>query len=190
MNRLHKALPALFAAAALVACGRAKTDQSASNSAQPAASAETQQSTPANVALTAKGEPKRRDGYWELASVTEQGTPMAKQFLCVGGDSEEKFSVFDQVEMAGGCGKKGFVRTASGWSFEMGCKNPYATTAQKGTISGDFQTGFLVNQTITQNGTTVTGSIHGKWTGQCPAQFKPGDLVGGDGSKIGNMLGH
>ncbi|MEA3038480.1 MAG: hypothetical protein QOE79_993, partial [Sphingomonadales bacterium] len=39
-------------------------------------------------------------------------------------------------------------------------------------------------------GTTVTGSIHGKWTGQCPAQFKPGDLVGGDGGKIGNMLGH
>lgn len=189
MNRLHTIPPILLAAGALAACGGASTDKGASNGALAATSDVPSQSTPTNVALNAKGEPKRRDGYWELASFTEQGAPMQKQYLCVGGASEEKFSLFDQVDAAG-CGKQGFKRTASGWSFEMSCKTPYSDTAQKGTIAGDFQGGFLVRQTVTQNGTTMTGSIRGKRAGECPAQFKPGDLVDDHGSKIGNMLGH
>jgi hypothetical protein len=189
MNRLRSALSVLLAAGTLSACGSASTDKGASNSALAAAPDVVSQSTPANVALNAKGEPKRRDGYWELASFTEQGTPMQKQYLCVGGVSEEKFSLFDQVDAAG-CGKKGFKRTASGWSFDLSCKTPYSNTAQKGTIAGDFQTSFLVHQTVTQNGTTMTGSIQGKRAGECPAQFKPGDLVDDHGGKIGNMLGH
>jgi hypothetical protein len=189
MNRLPAILPVLLAAGALAACGGASTDKSASNTALASAPEAPSQSTPANVALNAKGEPRRRDGYWELASFTEQGTPMQKQYLCVGGASEEKFSVFDQVDAAG-CGKQGFKRNASGWSFEMSCKTPYSNTAQKGTIGGDFQIGFLVRQTVTQNGTTMTGSIRGQRVGECPAQFKPGDLVDDHGGKIGNMLGH
>jgi hypothetical protein len=189
MHPLHTTLPILLGAGALAACGGASTDKGASNAALAAAPDVSSQSTPANVALNAKGEPRRRDGYWELASFTEQGTPMQKQYLCVGGASEEKFSLFDQVDAAG-CGKQGFKRTASGWSFEMSCKTPYSDTAQKGTIAGDFQTDFLVRQTVTQNGTTMTGSIQGKRIGECPAQFKPGDLVNGEDSRIGNMLGH
>jgi hypothetical protein len=189
MNRLAVILPILLGAGALAACGGASSDKGASRTGQGSTSDVPSQSTPANIALNAKGEPKRRDGYWELASFTEQGTPMRKQYLCVGGASEEKFSVFDQID-AGGCGKQGFKRNASGWSFEMSCKSPYSNTAQKGTVGGDFQNAFLVRQTVTQNGVTATGSIRGKWAGQCPAQFKAGDLVDGDGSKIGNMLGH
>jgi len=34
----------------------------------------------------------------------------------------------------------------------------------------------------------MKGSIRGNRLGDCPAQFKPGDLVDGGGAKLGNML--
>jgi hypothetical protein len=190
MIRLPVILPVLLGVGALAGCGGASTGKGGSNTAEAVASDAPSQSTPASLAVNAKGEPRRRDGYWEMASFTDQGTPMRKQYLCVGGASEDKFSLFDQLASVGDCGKRSFTRTASGWSFETSCRLMGATTVQKGTIGGDFQTGFLVQQTVTQGGTAITGSIRGKRAGECPAQFKPGDLVDGDGSKLGNMLGH
>src|SRR4051794_1355283 len=40
---------------------------------------------------------KRRDGYWEFASIGASGTVMGKQFLCIGDGSEDKYSIFDQL---------------------------------------------------------------------------------------------
>jgi hypothetical protein len=144
--------------------------------------------TPANVALTPKGAPQRRDGYWEMATFTETGAPMRKQYICVDAASEKGFSIFDEINPLSDCAKREFTRTATGWTFESQCTLMKDVTVQKGTISGDFQQSFLVDQTVTEGDHVLKGTIHGKHIGACPAQFKPGDLVDGDGQKLGNML--
>ncbi len=139
--------------------------------------------------LTTAGAPKRRDGYWELTAIGPGGTAIGKKFLCVGSGSEEKFSLFDQLALLGSCSKKEFRRTAGGWSFETQCAMMDVTTTQKGTISGDFQNSFRVDQKVSQSsGFDTTGAMIGRRVGDCPAQYKPGDMVTEDGSMSINML--
>jgi hypothetical protein len=145
--------------------------------------------TASSPALTAKGAPKRLDGYWEFASIGASGAVMGKQFLCVGSGSEDKYSIFDQLSELGSCSKKDFTRTLAGWSFETQCSMMNVTTVQKGVIVGDFQNSFRVDQTVTQSaGGGMKGAIVGRRIGDCPGQYKPGDLVDGDGSTLTNVL--
>jgi hypothetical protein len=145
--------------------------------------------TASSPALTAKGAPKRLDGYWEFASIGASGTVMGKQFLCVGAGSEEKYSIFDQLSELGDCSKKEFTRTPTGWSFETRCSMMNVTTVQKGIIAGDFQSSFRVDQTVTQtSGGGTKGAVVGRRVGDCPGKYKPGDLVDDDGSTITNVL--
>jgi hypothetical protein len=185
----RNALPVLVAACVLAGCGAPSGGDKSAAKAGPAAPA-APVATPAAVATTAKGAPRRRDGYWEFVSMGASGTEMGKQFLCVGANSEDDFSLFDQLAAAGDCSKRDFKRTATGWDFETQCEIMNVVTVQKGVISGDFQNSFQVDQTVTQSpNTKIQGSIRGRRVGDCPAQFKPGDLVDGDGSKLANMLG-
>jgi hypothetical protein len=193
MRSVSVVLPVLFAVGLLAGCtpkpqaGGGATAAAANGS--PAADAGPA-ATPANVVMTPKGAPQRRDGYWQMASFSETGSPMSKQFLCVGAGSETKFSVFDQLASVGDCSKKDFTRTATGWTFETRCKLMDKETVQTGTIGGDFQQSFRIDQTVTQTpATVIKGSIRGQRVGDCPAKFQPGDLVDGDGQKLGNMLG-
>lgn len=185
MPAVRTLLPALLLCGLVAACGK-----SADTAGGKSAAASTT-ITPATLALTSAGAPKRRDGYWEMASFSDSGTPMGKQFLCVGGGSEDKFSIFDQLAMVGDCDKKTFTRTATGWTFETRCKLMDKVTVQQGTISGDFQDGFRVDQTVTQAPEApIKGSVRGKRIGDCPAKFKAGDLVDGGGDLLGNMIPH
>jgi hypothetical protein len=177
--------PVAAAALGLAACGGSSSGTKAADGAAAEAP------TPAALALTPTGAPHRRDGYWEMASFSDRGTQMGKQFICVGGDSENRFSVFDQLAAVGDCNKRDFKRTATGWTFETRCQLMDKETVQKGTISGDFQQSFRVDQTVTQGAdTAITGSIRGQRIGDCPAKFKPGDLVDQGGDLLGNMLPH
>jgi hypothetical protein len=189
MRSLPVALSMFVAACALAGCGPPDAGTKASAEAGSISGDAAATATPANVALSAKGAPQRRDGYWEMQSFDEHGTAMSKQYLCVGAGSENRFSIFDQLADVGSCDKRDFVRTPTGWTFETSCKLMDAVTVQKGAISGDFQTGFRVDQTVTQGEINRKGSVRGKYVGACSAKYKPGDLVGSDGETIGNMLG-
>src|SRR5258706_13946850 len=136
MARLYIALLTFAAVIPLAGCGNSSI---ASNSGATAAAADSPAATPANVSLTPKGAPRRADGFWEMASFDENGSPMAKQALCVGAGSEDKFSVFDQLTVMGNCSKQDFRRTSTGWTFETRCELMGTVAVQKGTISGDFQ---------------------------------------------------
>ncbi len=186
MRSIHPALPILLAAGVLAGCGpKAGGDGKAGAASAPASAA-----TPANLATTSKGAPQRRDGYWELGSYSVDGSQMDKQFYCVGAGSEEKYNVFEALAVVGNCSKKDFTRTAAGWTFETQCKLMDTTTTQTGTISGDFQQSFTIDQTVSQGpNQSIKGTIRGKRIGDCPANFKPGDLVDAKGEKIGNLLG-
>jgi hypothetical protein len=138
-------------------------------------------------AATQSAVPKRRDGWWELASYTADCEPMARQNMCVGAGSEEGFSVFDQVN-AVGCENARYERAGPGWNFELSCELMGMKTASKGRITGDFSRSFRVDQTVTTDGSTRTGSIRGVHKGSCPAPFKAGDLVS-NGAVIMNVAG-
>lgn len=185
MRRLPLTLPMLAALGLLTGCGSASSggDKSAADSAKADTTA------PAEVPLTPKGAPKRADGYWEMTSVAENGSPLSKQSLCVGNGTEDHYSVLDQLAMVDNCEKKDITRTAAGWTFETRCKVMDTVTTQKGTISGNFRDTFLIDQTVTQSpNLTLKGQIRGKHMGACPAPFKPGDIVNADGKKLTNIL--
>ena len=148
MRILRNILPAAALLALLSGCD-APSDAKKTPVKTESPSAKAAPSTPANVVQTPQGAPKRKDGYWEMASISVDGSEMDKQLLCVGGDSEDKYSIFDQLAVAGDCTKKDFKRTLAGWDFETRCSMLNMETVQKGTISGDFQTNFRVDQTVT-----------------------------------------
>ncbi len=191
MRSHYIAFSLVLAVIALAGCSDepAAADNNAAAGGNAAVDSAASTTVPANIALTSKGAPRRRDGYWEMGSFAEDGSPMSKQYLCVGANSEDNFSVFDQLAAVGDCDKNDFTRTSTGWTFETRCQLMKVVTVQKGTISGDFQDSFLVDQTVTQGAdTTIKGTIRGKRGGECPAKYKPGDLVDGDGDVLGNIL--
>jgi hypothetical protein len=57
-------------------------------------------------------------------------------------------------------------------------------TVQKGTISGDFQDNPHRSDRYPGTDTTIKGMIQGKRGGECPAKYKPGDLVDGHGDVL------
>lgn len=180
-------LPILLSMLTLAACG----SEPAGNKSEPASGGDTPTiaGTPADVAVTSKGAPRRADGYWEMGSFGSDGSPMMKQFYCVGAGSEEKYSLFDQLTVMGDCAKKDFKRTSAGWNFDIACSIFDQKMAQQGTIAGDFKTGFAMTMNVVENGGSLRkGTIQGKRIGECPATFKPGDLVNEEGKKIANLL--
>ena len=185
MRAFH--LVPLILAGALAGCGSGGPPGNGGAGASAPAAADAPVVTPANVALTPKGAPMRRAGYWQ---VTRDEAPAPSQFHCVDNESEAKFSLFDWLAMVGECSKKDFKRTADGWSFDTQCSMMNMTTEQKGTLSGDFQNVYVIDQEVTTGGHgSEKGVLRGKWVGQCPAGLKPGDFAGSDGKKMGNTLG-
>ena len=132
-------------------------------------------------------DPRRRDGLWDMASYAEDGSPMARQSLCVGAGSEDKFSVWNQLTYFAECSRKSLTRSGAGWTFDTRCELMGMVNESKGTISGDFRDSFRVDQTIVTDGRPKTGSVRGVHKGACPAPFKPGDLIV-DGQVLMNVL--
>jgi hypothetical protein len=189
--RTGLAVPATLIAVGLLAACSPRSSTGGGAASPPAAGQSSVPAAPAAAAaVTANGAPRRRDGYWEMASYSAGGSPMSKQFYCVGAGSEDKYSLFDALASVGDCAERRFTRTGSGWSFDTKCKVMDTVTQQTGTIGGDFQQSFIVEQTVRQTGgVEIKGSIRGTWRGDCPAKLRPGDLADSGGDKLGNLLG-
>lgn len=138
--------------------------------------------------LTAKGAPKRADGYWALENVGGGGTVIGTQHLCVGGDSEERGSVFDQIALNVNCSTYEFKPSAAGWAFDFVCGKPPMVSKSKGKITGDFAKSYKVEMTVEEDGLTLSRTIDASNGGACPAGVKPGDLMDEKGAKITNIL--
>jgi hypothetical protein len=142
--------------------------------------------------------PMRKAGWWEFAAVTQSGTAIGKQNLCIGEASEKVYSAFDQITgeaMTGiPCTKRDFQQTADGWDFETTCSQGNLpgmgdlTMNAKGTITGDVATQYEVHQTVTSAGTTTAGTIQAALKGPCPEGRKEGDLVDESGDLLVNMI--
>ncbi len=144
--------------------------------------------TAAEIVRTAKGAPKRADGYWALKNVGGGGTVIGTQHLCVGGNSEERGSIFDQIALNVNCSTYDFKQTGAGWEFTTVCgKTPMVSTS-KGKISGDFAKSYRVEMTVEEDGLTLSRTIEASNGGACPAGVAPGDLMDEKGSKVTNIL--
>lgn len=169
--------PAVEAAEALAAAIRAQTGGDSPTAATPAA----------RPAEPPSAGPKRRDGFWEMTSHREDGSPRTSQSLCVGGGSEDGFGIWDQITIIGDCSRKEIARAGAGWTFDARCELFGMVTESKGTISGDFRGRFRVDLTVVSDGRREAGSIRGVHKGACPSAFKAGDLVS-DGRVLMNVL--
>lgn len=161
--------PVLWAAAAAMLVVATACQKASENNAPGAPAA----ATAAQVEATSTGGPKRADGYWQSTLGDTKGP-----FYCVGDGSEEKWSLVDDLSVLGTCSKKDFQRMPGGWTFETVCAADGVTSVQKGTITGDFRTGYVIDQTVTQTpGSSVKGRIVAQRVGDCPSDVKPGDKV-------------
>jgi hypothetical protein len=185
----------LFLAAAAATEGRAKDPVveaaealAAAIRAQTGGGAPASTTTPARPAADAPSNgPRRRDGYWEMKSYGEDGSLRTTQFLCVGNNSENEFSIWDQLTIMGGCSRKELNRSGAGWAFDARCELFGSVMESKGTMGGDFRDRFRVDLTVVEDGRRQDGSIRGEHKGACPSPFKPGDLVS-DGRVLMNVL--
>ena len=131
--------------------------------------------------------PKRRGGYWEMASHRDDGSLRTRRFLCVGAGSEDQFGVWDQITIMGDRSRKELRRSGAGWAFGARCELFGSVTETKGTVSGDFRDRLRVDLATVSGGRRDAGSIRGEHKGACPAPFKPGDPVS-DGRVLMNVL--
>jgi hypothetical protein len=122
-----------------------------------------------------------------MRSHREDGSVRDTQFLCVGGGSENEFSIWDQITIMGDCSRKELVRSGAGWTFDARCELFGSVMESKGTMSGDFRDRFRVDLTVVNDGRRQVGSIRGEHKGACPSPFKPGDLIS-DGRVLMNVL--
>ena len=176
----------LLACAALAGCGGNGTSNGNTSAEAQASNDTPATATPNNVPVTARGIPRRADGWWEIRRVNPDGSDVGKQFLCVGGGSEDRLTVFDQVAPFSECSKKEFKRTARGWSFDTQCSEVGVKVASKGTISGDFQQSYRADLSVEQSNTEPQiGSLLGKRVGECPTGVKGGAIANAAGRVIG-----
>jgi hypothetical protein len=141
-----------------------------------------------DVALTKSGAPKRADGYWELRNIGGAATVMGSQFLCIGGDAEERRTVFDAIAMNNNCSKYDIKRSGSGWDFAFICGTDPMLAETSGKVSGNFTSNYKIEMQAKEGNFSQSRTIEATKGGPCPTGTSPGDLMDGQGKKIANTL--
>jgi hypothetical protein len=133
--------------------------------------------------------PMRKAGWWEFAAVTQSGTAIGKQNLCIGEASEKVYSAFDQIT---GEAMTGLARSGTSNRPRMAGtsrRRAVRATCRAWAISPcDVATQYEVHQTVTSAGTTTAGTIQAALKGPCPEGRKEGDLVDESGDLLVNMI--
>jgi hypothetical protein len=141
------------------------------------------------VALTKSGAPKRADGYWELKHIGSGGTMIGTQFLCIGGDAEERGTVFDGIAIKNSnCGKYEIKRNGAAWDFAFVCGAAPMLAETSGKVSGDFTYRYTIKMQAKEGDLSQSRTIEARNGGACPAGVAVGDLMDEQGKKVTNTL--
>ena len=136
--------------------------------------------------------PTRKPGLWEIR-MTHSG-PGAGQVIkqCVDAETDAKMlqmsgSVGEQMGMT--CSKKNTREHGGVYIVESDCAMAGSRTITKTVISGDFNSTYKADTTITQDppimGNAVTKmSQTAKWVGPCASGQEPGDVIMPNGMKM------
>jgi hypothetical protein len=127
--------------------------------------------------------PKRKPGLWELSvTASGDGQPhVSKQ--CVDEATDAKLqSMLQQGLTKDSCSKNEFTKTATGFESHAECTVGPAKVTSVGSFSGDFNSSYTGEVVTTFEPPMVgngrsTVSMSAKWSGPCPADMKPGDIV-------------
>jgi hypothetical protein len=134
--------------------------------------------------------PKRKPGLWEMSTTSSgnKGVP-AMSKVCIDAATDRELMNFGLGVAIQLCSKRDIKVSGAVATLNMVCTigNSQATsrstitysgnTAYRAEIRAHFEPPFLG-----QSDSTTTQQA--KWTGPCPADMKPGDLVTGNGAKI------
>lgn len=167
---------------ALAACSKPEEKAASADAAGASASA----SAPAGPLAA----PKRKPGLWLQTMTSTAGSQETK--LCLDEATEAKMTVWGQAASKDICAKNEITPAAGGWRIESECDFGEAgKNVTTGTISGDFNTKYVLKMTTTTTGAktlqmngTQEMEMTGVWQGACPAGMKAGDMTLPGGAKI------
>ena len=137
--------------------------------------------------------PKRKPGLWELSVVAASGQQtQVTGRMCIDAVTDAALTNFGVGLSNQVCSKRDVRVTGSLATIDAVCKigGSVQTSHSKITFTGNsaYRAEVRVHSDPPFMGRTDTTTTQiGKWTGPCPADMKPGDLVTGNGLKINIM---
>jgi hypothetical protein len=126
--------------------------------------------------------PKRKPGLWTHTINAEGATQTMK--LCIDADTDAKMTVWGQAASKEMCARNVVTAAPGGYAFESECDmGQMGKTSGKGTVTGDFNSAYVVKTTSTTTGSSMPQAnktsemtLTAKWEGACPAGMKGGDM--------------
>jgi hypothetical protein len=143
--------------------------------------------------------PKRKSGLWEttMSFAGQPGGMTMKQCIDQKSDDLMRSQARDaQADIDKQCSKRDWKQVSGGYEFDTVCTFGGTTHKSKGKVTGSMDTGYkMVIDTQydppMQGMSTNHMEMEAKWTGACPADMRPGDVImpGGHRMNIEDMKG-
>ena len=145
---------------------------------QPPAATQPAENTPLTMY------PKRKSGLWEVRSTGSHAHGLGSTRHCVGERSDSVNQHLDRnVGAKGSCTMGAFVRAGNAWAAESVCREGKASVISKAIASGDFETEYRIDTTVTYD--PPLGGIRKEdkdallatFIGPCLGNQKAGDMI-------------
>jgi len=182
-------LCALTAVAGLAACQPASDETATADAGATAAGDAATPATSDGDSIQARA----REGLWQTSASFPGGRgPTVTSRVCMDASMTALDTGTAQSAGAEGCSQN-VTRIADGFSFTSRCEpTDGGVTETVGTITGDFQTAYRMEATVTTTGSpmaAMNGSTQvvteATYQGPCPEGWRPGDVeVAGMGMRI------
>jgi len=134
--------------------------------------------------------PKRKPGLWEMTIIPAEGqrAPPASK-VCIDAATDRELMRFGLVMTEQLCSKRELSVSGNVATIDAVCKIGSSQQTSRSTIRFNGDSGYRTEIKAKFDppflGKSESTTIQeAKWTGPCPADMKPGDLVTGPGMKI------
>ncbi len=139
---------------------------------------------------TADELPMRKAGLWELTmNPAQPGMPAVQMRHCTDESVDRQMSAMSSPMAKDMCKQTSIQKTAAGFAVDSVCGTGGMTTTSHAEITGNFQSAYTVKITAHVTGGPMGNhdtnmTMDARWTGACPADLKPGDIVMPGGMKM------
>lgn len=130
--------------------------------------------------------PKRKSGLWEqtMNFASQKGTGMTmKQCIDQKTDDMMRSQAREaQADMQKDCSKQDWKQVSGGYEFESVCTFQGTKHTTKGKVTGNMDSAYKMVMDVQydppMNGMATNHmEMEAKWTGACPPDMKPGDMI-------------
>ena len=134
--------------------------------------------------------PKRKPGLWEMSVVSANGkqAPVTSR-VCIDAATDAALTSFAVGVTTQICSKRDIHVSGSVATIDAVCKIGDSVQTSHSTITFSGTTAYRAEARVHSEPPFMgrsdsTAAQEGKWTGPCPPDMRPGDLVMGNGMKI------